>query len=178
MDVLSAAALRDLARDALLAAGFRGFVRVAPAGGPLLVTDAGRRAGPAGPEDALRAAGFPAERAENGLLFFSPEEGLLRALAESWTGQVPAGFSAEGDGALLPARSLAARLLRAAPAGEWTAAGWQLLLEALRLPDPSGNGWPEAETLRPRLARMLREGDRSAMRETGALMAARLSARA
>ena len=205
---LCAADFRDLARTRLSEAGFRGFVRAAPAGGELLVTDVCRYAGkaasacgaqPAGvcrrgtkapsapatvyaarpvgkpgadaARERLVSAGFVL-REERGLLFFSPGEAWLDRLAEDWE---KSPLPADGWDGLTPARALAARLLRRRRAAERTAAGRQLLLEALRLPPPAPEGWPAADALRPEIARMLGRGDASGMRETGALLSARLA---
>ena len=202
MAILSAADLRTEARSLLFAAGFRGFVRIASPGGELLVTDVlryaekrhgGNRHTPIGvysesltgtdvfgsacrewglPARMLKEAGFYA-RKENGLLYISPDNTRLHKLAGEWEDGA-ADFDLEGWDNLTPVRALAARLLRCSALKEWTPAGRQLLLETLRLSDPSCTGWPAADSLRAGIAEMLRLHDRSGMHEAGALLAARL----
>ena len=202
MMVLCAADLRDEARILLKNAGFRGFVRIASTGRELLVTDAHRHftemesnnpnfgsdRNVFSPIDSsinsmhyikirlkeyLKAGSF-AVHEEGGLLYFSPDETRLRELAEEWE-KIHSAFPAKEWDGLTPARALSERLLRCNPTANWTSAGRQLILEGMRLPAPASTDWPELEGLRLRIAEMLRLHDRSGMRETGALLAARLA---
>ena len=170
---LSAAGLRDEVREAMLAQGLCGFVRIAPEGGPLLVTDCMRRAGAQAREgflEALEGRGLLLCEHE-GLLFLSPGRDCLQDIvrrAES----VPACEDIDWRSPLAPAQSFAQRLLRDSivPMSD---RGEALLAEVLRLPDPQG-GWPALDRLRPRVAVMLREHDRGGLHEAGALLWARL----
>lgn len=175
MEVLSAAVIRDEVRRLFQAAALSGFVRIAPAGEALLVSDVIRRASPAHRADCealLQDRGFTwQERA--GLLYFSPAAGQLQKLA----GKLDvSAFERRMREKAVPceADALAERLLRCPPQTAWSLEGTQLLLEALRLPAPTAKGWPETDMLRPGLALMLRRHDRSAMHETGRVLAVRL----
>ena len=77
---VTALSLRAAAREAMLAAGGRGFMRFLPPGDALLATDAVRRCGSDAQKtaltDALRAAGF-AVCEKDGLLMLMPKDTLL-----------------------------------------------------------------------------------------------------
>ena len=164
---VTAVRLRERAREAMLAAGGRGFVRFLPAGGALLATDAIRRcaddAARARLTDALAQAGF-ACAVRGGLLEMTPTDDVLL---------VPGGeerVAVDWESPLHPAQALAARFLKN-PKQPLTPAGRQLILETLRLtwlaPDRVLSGLP---ALRAQAAVMLRRGDRSGLHEAGALL--------
>lgn len=165
---MTAAGLRDRAREAMLAAGGRGFVRFLPPGGALLVTDAPRRCGDeaayARLEEAMEGAGF-ACTACGGLMELTPRDELLRAL----TAQPPV---IDWTSPMHPVQALACRFL-AADRAPLSPAGRQLILEALRLCwQPREKVWAGLDALRAQAAAMLRAGDRSGLHETGAVLAA------
>ena len=161
-----AAALRSLARDAVLTAGGRGFVRYLPEGRALLVTDAARRA-PAEPiTEALAAAGFVCRLEENGLIIFSPSDARIAAMAQGCDPAVHIGW----DGPLHPAQALADRFMRQERA-PLTDDGRQLIFETLRLCSlPEARMLEGLGALRARAAAMLRGGDSSGMAEAGRLL--------
>ena len=163
MALLMAQALRTRAREAVLGAGGRGFVRFAE--DALLATDAARRCDAAALMAALAARGF-ACRAQGGLLLMTPQDALLR---ETCAGQ--ALMQIDWRRPLCPAQALARRL-QACPALPLTAAGRELLLSALRATGmPGADVCAALDALRGRAAVMLRAGDRSGMRESGAVLA-------
>lgn len=162
---VTAVSLRDAARNALLAAGGRGFVRF-PECGALLVSDAIRRCESDAAKEmltnALSQAGFDSNE-QDGLLMISPRNELLEAI--SYDGD----FSINWDGALCDAQALAMRWLRRKKQ-PLTPAGRQLVMDALRIT------WHSRMTdalvqLRAQAAVMQREGDVSGFRETGAVLA-------
>ena len=128
---MTAIELRALAREALLEAGARGFVRFLPEGdGALLVTDAPKGCGGIQTEllmSCMAARGFVCKMRGN-LLALTPGDELLAGLAreavcpESW----------DWESELAPLLALAARWMRApeAPVGE---AGRRLAIETARL---------------------------------------------
>ena len=164
---VTAVRLRGRAREAVLAAGGRGFVRFLPAGGALLATDAIRRCGDDAARErltqALRAAGF-ACGVRGGLLDMTPADDVLSALDGEKT------IAVCWESPLHPAQALAGRFL-AAEKRPLTPDGRQLILETLRLtwlaPDRVLSGLP---ALRARAAVMLRRGDRSGFCEAGAVL--------
>lgn len=168
---VTAVRLRERAREAMLSAGGRGFVRFLPAGGALLATDAIRRcagdAARAQLTDALAAAGFVCH-ARGGLLEMTPADGELAALG-AWT---PDGgeIAVDWEDPLHRARALARRFLKNEP-HPLTDAGRQMAVEALRLTWRAESdlllGLP---ALRARAAVMQRQGDRSGLREAGAAL--------
>lgn len=161
--------VRNMARDALLGAGARGFVRFAPPGGALLITDAPRHCQEAQKRAAvcaLQAAGF-ACREEDTLLLLTPEDALLQALCVD-CGDVRVCW----NGSLCPVQTLAVRLGREDRL-PLTPAGRQLVLEVIRLLWREENRVMEgADAIRARAAQMLRTGDRSGFCEAGQLLAA------
>ena len=174
--MLSAAELRDEARGLLLARGLGGFMRVGARCGPLLVTDMLRRAGGAGRADALTAledSGFCPEP-RDGLVWLSPSEARLRRIAEEAGAWAALLRPIDWESPLAGAHALAVRFMRSRPE-PWTRDGVQLLLEALRLPEPSAGGWPEADGLRPPASVLLRVRTPGGIRETGLILAARLA---
>lgn len=160
--------LRNLARGALASCGVRGFVRFAPDGVALLVTDAALRCEDGGVAlcDALSAAGFACRR-EGALLALTPDDALLAALCARERKTVPIDW----DGPLHPVQSLAARLLRA-DVLPLTDGGRALVIEAARLlwrpPEQVLAGLPG---LRARAAALLRERDTSGFAPAGAMLA-------
>ena len=76
--------LRDLAREAMLACGARGFVRFAREGDALLVCDAASRCEDGGDAlfAALSEAGFSC-RMEGALLMITPGDALLARLCDA-----------------------------------------------------------------------------------------------
>lgn len=170
MAAVTAIALRQRAREAMLAAGGRGFMRFCDAGDALLVCDAPRRCADDAARqrlaDALADAGF-AGRLEDGLLLLTPEDGVLRACGRD----APPCAVTDWDGPLAPAQALAARFLRE-EARPLTADGRRIVLATLRLL------WQDAAHvsagligLRAQAAALLRAGDRSGLYEAGALLA-------
>lgn len=158
-------ALRDAARDALEAAGGRGFVRFLSQGDALLVSDANRRGDEARLKAALENAGFSCEVRE-GLLHITPGDGLLLRLC----GEQAKSQNVDWAHPLFEAQALAARLL-------WEErlaldeGGRRLVLSAARLLwQPREKVIQGLPVLRGRIAVCLREGKRSGLYETGRLL--------
>lgn len=163
---LIAVRIRDLARKTLLNAGGRGFMRFAEEGGALLVTDAVRRCdNPVALAQALECAGFSCCDQEE-LLYLTPQDMLLKAVIG------PQGLpEIRWEEMIHPVQVLAVRWL-SAPEAALTRAGRQLVLETLRLTGTPGRDvLTGLEALRAQAAVMLRSGDRSGMREAGAVLA-------
>lgn len=99
-------AVRSKARDAVFAAGGRGFVRFLPDGEEaLLVSDAPRRCqNPSALLCACGAAGFGAEE-RDGLLLLTPTEETLRSL------NLPRAIDVDWSSADAPLAAFAARLM-------------------------------------------------------------------
>lgn len=161
--VSAGARLRSGARDAIFAAGGRGFVRFAPAGGALFLSDACRRSDAARLVQALNAAGFDCRIRED-LMEITPRDALLPGLAKECPG-----FAVDWKETLCGAQALAARWMAREKAA-LTPAGRQLILETLRLTWKPFNE-QEVQPLRARAAAMLREGDTGGLREAGLLLA-------
>ena len=160
--------MRNLAREALASCGARGFVRFAPEGGALLVTDAALRCadGGAALADALTAAGFVC-RAEGALLALTPGDALLTRLCARPERTV----QIDWDGPLHPAQALAAQLMRA-PDAALTDAGRALIIETARLLwRPRAQVLAGLPALRARRAALLRERDTTGFAPAGALLA-------
>lgn len=165
---VTAAALRDLARETVRRAGGCGFMRFAPEGGALLATDAPRRCadGAQALIRALEEAGFSCA-CSGGLLLLSPADALLNAM-DAPPGEAPIDW----DSPLHPAQALAARWL-AAPRAPLTDAGRRLAVETLRLTgQPGRDVLSGLGALRARAAVMLRSHDCSGMRAAGAVLRA------
>lgn len=164
-----AVALRDRAREAMLASGGRGFVRFLPPGGALLATDALCRATQEQAEAiraALRAAGFVCAQS-GALLLLTPQDALLAAAPETKT-------VVDWAGEAYAAQALARRW-QARPPLPLTPAGRQLILETLRLIwRPRSRVLGGIDALRARAAVMLRVGDASGLHEAGAYLGAAL----
>ena len=166
MALLIAQALRDSAREAVLACGARGFVRFGAAGGALLMTDALRRCadGPERLTGALEARGFCC-CAQDGLLMIVPSDALIAGACAADAPPV------RWDSPLHPAQALARRWLGAPPV-LLTPAGWRLAVETLRLTGmPGADVCAGLSALRAQAAVMLRAGDRCGMHESGAVLA-------
>jgi len=162
---VTALSLRAAAREAMLAAGGRGFVRFLPSGGALLATDAVRRCGNEGEFRALFAAledaGFVCS-IQDGLLTMTPNDALLERIAYDEA------FEVDWQSALHPLEALGRRWI-AKEKCALTKEGKQLILEALRM------SWQRPEqadidALRARGAVMQRTGDCSGMHEAGAVL--------
>lgn len=162
---MTAASVRDLARNTILAAGGRGFVRFLEEGDALLVTDAVRRCADAQAlTAALEAAGFVCA-SEGGLMSLTPGDALLAQAG------APAGFSVDWADDLHPAQALAVRWLGQARL-PMTSAGRQLAIGSLRLTwKPEKQVLFGLTALRAQAAKMLREKDTSGMHEAGAILA-------
>ena len=163
---VSAAALRDRARDAMLDCGGRGFMRFAPPGGALLITDALRRC----TDDlqakrltgALKSAGFACS-AEGGMLLLTPRDELLRCGADALPQQ-------DESLPLYEIRMLAVRWMKSRPQA-LTASGRQLVLETLRLLwQPKDKVLFGLDALRAQAAALLREKDTSGLHEAGCIL--------
>lgn len=168
MAYLTAHRLRDRAREAMLGAGGRGFMRFAPQGDALLATDAARRclggAALARLEEAFLRAGFSAVE-QDGLLLLTPQDALLEQGAEE-------ADRAETDWANPehPAQALAARWL-ACGKEALTPDGRRLIVDTLRLTGTPGLDVLDGlGALRAHAAVMLRKGDRSGMHIAGAIL--------
>ena len=163
--------LRALAREAVLGAGGRGFVRYMPPGGALLATDALARASDAAQAgrltDALTAAGF-VSAPRGTLLGLMPSDALLLRAA----GEAAPPALIDWDGPLLPAQALAARWLKK-PSLPLTDAGRALATETLRLLwQPPERVMAGLSGLRALAAENLRAGDASGAHEAGCYLSA------
>ena len=161
-------ALRDAARNALLSAGGRGFVRFAPEGSALLVSDANRRC--EGREEAgrlitaLRASGFSAWIAD-GLINIAPDDRLLEALCDAQPESIEL-----SDGELFETAAFAGRLIKNARL-PLTGEGRRLTIETARLLwKPKTQMIDGMTALRAQVAAMLRTGERSGMHQAGRLL--------
>ncbi|MBQ7885655.1 MAG: hypothetical protein IJ313_02040 [Clostridia bacterium] len=125
---VTALMLRDRAREAMIAAGGRGFVRF-PERGALLVSDAVRRCenGPAKALllEALSQAGFDC-REQDGLLMITPADALLAEIC------CEGSCAVDWDGPLCIVQALAKRWL-SKPRQPLTGDGRQLIIDTLRL---------------------------------------------
>ena len=164
---VTALSLRDAAREAMLAAGGRGFVRFLPPGGALLVTDAGRRCTNEDENTALvislERAGFTCFEC-GGLLELTPQDNVLCGIGYHKKVEI------DWSSPLHPVQALGRRW------HDWeriplSDAGRQLVLEALRLSwQPAEKAQDGAELLRAQGAVMQRKGDTSGMHEAGAIL--------
>ena len=158
--------LRDLAREAMLACGARGFVRFAREGDALLVCDAASRCKDGG--DALFAALSEAGvscRMEGALLMITPGDALLARLC---AGDMP--LYTDWDDPLHPAQALALRLVREA-AAPLTPSGRMLVLATARLLwQPRERVLAGLPLIRAMAAQRMREGDRNGFYEAGRLL--------
>lgn len=168
MAAVSAQTIRARAREAIFAAGGRGFVRFLPEGGALLVSDAARRCGNVRTLlNACRTAGFAAEE-RDGLLLLTPTDSTLSALCGA-CGQ--AVRITDWDEEKASAAAFSVRLTRRKDA-PLTADGRRLVLETLRLlSQDDAHILMGMAGIRARAAAQLRRKDESGMREAGALIA-------
>ena len=164
---VTALSLRAAAREAMLAAGARGFMRFLPPGGALLATDAVRRCGSDAEKtaltSALKAAGFDCCE-KNGLLMLTPIDVLLCGVAcgeadvIDWTSPLHR----------TQALGLGWTRKKKKPL---TQEGRQLIIEALRLSWQQPKQTEEGlDALRARAAVMLRRRDDSGFYEAGAVL--------
>lgn len=163
---LTAIALRTKAREAMMKCGGRGFMRFAPQGKLLLITDAPRRAEDGGVQlvDALQAEGFVCAL-EDGMLSLAPQDELIRALVRDIALQEICWQSR-----LHPAQALALRWAGQAQL-PLTEIGRQLITDTLRLTGQPGISVMDGlAALRAHAAAMLRAGDRSGMYEAGRIL--------
>ena len=163
---VNAVELRSCARDAMIAAGGRGFVRFAPPGGALLLTDALRRctddAQARRLTDALERAGFACST-EGGMLLLTPRDELLRCGADALPLQ-------DESLPLCETRMLAVRWMKSRPQA-LTDSGRQLVLETLRLLwQPKDKVLAGLCALRAQAAALLREKDTSGLHEAGCIL--------
>lgn len=165
MACVTAVSLRNAAREAMLSAGGRGFVRFMDSGA-LLVSDAVRRCEDDAAKqklvDALDQAGFSCDEQE-GLLMIDPQDELLDAIVYDGA------FSVRWDGELYAVQALAARWMRR-KRQPLTPAGRQLIIDSLRLTwqDHMADG---LTLLRAQAAVMQRSGDTSGFCTAGAVLA-------
>lgn len=164
---VTALSLRTAAREAMLAAGGRGFMRFLPPGGALLATDAVRRceseAQKANMIDALEAAGFVCCE-EDGLLMITPRDALLDNISCDMISEI------NWNSPLHRLQALGTGWIRKEKQ-PLTREGRQLIVEALRLSwQPVKQGKDGLEALRARAAVMLRRGDDSGFHEAGAVL--------
>ena len=168
MAAVIAVRLRDLARERVMAAGGRGFVRFCPEGPQLLATDAyGRCEGKtaqAALVQAVESAGFSC-CVQGNLLLMTPQEALIKSVCpEAKAVQI------DWDDPLHPVLALCARWSRA-PVSPLTCAGRQLVVDTLRL-TWQGKARVNAglDALRAQAAVMQRTGDRSGLRMAAAIL--------
>ena len=162
---VTAVSLRNAAREAMLAAGGRGFVRFMDSGA-LLVSDAIRRCEDDAAKqklvDALYKAGFACGEQE-GLLMINPQDELLEAITYDGT------FSVRWDSELYAVQALAVRWMKR-ERQQLTQAGRQLVIDTLRMTwqDRMADG---LTLLRAQAAMMQRSGDTSGFCTAGAVLA-------
>lgn len=161
---ITAIALRDRARAALLSAGGRGFVRF-PERGALLLSDAIRRCGDEAEKTrllaALAEAGFEVCEQEN-LLMITPSDALL------WQIDCEGGCEIDWDGSLCPVQALCARWIKR-PQEPLTQDGRQMIVDTLRL-TWQGRVTDGLAALCAQAAVMQRKGDTSGLRIAGAVL--------
>jgi len=163
---LSVIALRDLAREAMLACGARGFMRFVQSGEGLLVTDAATRCedGGAALSRALEDAGFDC-RSDGRLMRVTPGDVLLERLC---AGEGDDGI--DWNSPLHPAQAFAARLMREAHA-PLEDTGRALVLSAARLLwQPQDKVLAGLENIRAAVAVRMREGNRNGFYQAGRLL--------
>lgn len=163
--------VRALAREAVLGAGGRGFVRYLPPGGALLATDALARAADAAQEKrlmgALTAAGFVCA-VQGPLVGLTPTDALLLRVS----GEAAQPVMIDWDGPLAPAQALAVRWMKK-PRLPLTRAGRVLTMETLRLLwQPEKQVLSGLGGLRALAAQNLRAGDASGAHEAGCCLSA------
>ena len=159
--------LRAAAREAMLAAGGRGFMRFLPPGGALLATDAVRRCESDAQKramiDGLSEAGFDCSEQDN-LLMITPKDALLGSIVCEEKQEINWASPLHGVQAL-------GVLWSRKQKRPMTQDGRQLILEALRLSwQPIKQAAAGMDALRMRAAVMLRRGDDSGFHEAGAVL--------
>ncbi|MBR4039050.1 MAG: hypothetical protein IKJ11_03005 [Clostridia bacterium] len=165
MALVTAVALRNAARSAMLSAGGRGFMRFVDQGG-LLVCDALRRCTDDVQRsrllDTLAAAGFACCE-QDGLLYLTPGDALLAQI------DCVHACSVDWNAPQCSVQALACRWLSKGRAA-LTDAGRQLIVDSLRLTwqDRAQDG---LAALRAQAAVMQRSGDISGFYEAGAVLA-------
>lgn len=152
----------------MLAVGGRGFMRFAPDEDALLATDAIRRCADETQrkklKDELDASGFVCVE-RSGLLLLLPKDFLIAKMGERSEDVQIDWMHPEH-----PAAALAQRWIKQ-PQMALTGAGRQLVLCTLRLTgQPGGRVLDGLDMLRAHAAVMLRQGDRSGMREAGCIL--------
>lgn len=163
--------LRALAREAVLGADGRGFVRFLPPGEALLATDALTRSANAAQRerltDALTGAGFVCVP-QGALMTMTPMDELLLCVAAECVQPV----WIDWDEPLAQAQALAARWLQK-PGLPLTDAGRALAMETLRLLwQPQARVLAGLGRLRAMAARNMRTGDVSGAHEAGCCLSA------
>lgn len=164
---LSVTGLRDLAREAMLSCGARGFMRFAKDGDALLVTDAACRCedGGAALMQALCTQGFTCQ-SEDRLLLITPGNALLERLC---AGEGEACIS--WDSPLHPAQALAVRLMREQHTPLDNSGRQLVLLTARLLWQPQDKVLSGLTELRAVAALRLREHNKNGFYQTGRLLA-------
>lgn len=163
---MSVTDLRDLAREAMMSSGARGFMRFALEGDALLVTDAAARCADGGMamRDALMAAGFTCQ-SDGRLTQIIPTDEMLERLCAG-----EGDIRIDWDSPLHPAQALAARLMREgyAPLDE---SGRRLVLDVARLLwQPRDKVLAGLADIRAEAAVRLREQDRNGFYQAGRLL--------
>lgn len=164
---MTAADLRALARDTMLACGARGFVRFAREGNALLVTDAASRCADGGAAlvSALEGVGFTCNFA-GALLEITPGDALLAQLCAR-----EGGIRVDWENPLHPAQAFAGRLLRSEET-PMTDAGRAYVLQMARLCWQDGQKVVSGMTpLREQAAALQRKRDTSGFAPAGRLLA-------
>jgi len=163
---VTAAGLRTAAREAVLAAGGRGFVRFLTEGA-LMATDAVRRCADEAQRSALilslEQAGFVC-REQDGLLLLTPKDALIEGLTYDHIKET------DWHDPMHPVRALGMRWIGKQKKA-LTPQGRQLIMETLRLCwQDAGQTLRGMEALRARAAVMQRHRDTSGMHEAGAVL--------
>jgi len=157
--------LRGEARDAIFAAGGRGFVRFLAEGEALLISDANRRGDEKALARALEDAGFGCE-IRGGLVHITPGDARLLRLCAAQ----PEQSEMDWESPLLEAAALAQRLLREKPLA-LDAGGRRLVMDTARLLwQPKEKVLAGLSALRAGIAVRQREGKRSGLYEAGRLL--------
>ncbi|MBR5288900.1 MAG: hypothetical protein IKU34_09995 [Clostridia bacterium] len=158
-------ALRSEAREAILCAGGRGFVRFLSEGDALLISDAPRRSDADALIAALAVRGFDS-CARDGLLYITPGTQRLLTLCAAQPQEIIVNW----DSARYDVQALCARLLGEAPL-PLEGDGKRLVLETARLLwQPQDRVLAGLPALRAAVAVRLRERRRSGLHEAGRLL--------
>jgi len=164
---VTAVGLRTSAREVMLAAGGRGFMRFLPPGSALLATDAVRRCESdmqkQAMTDALKAAGFACCESD-GLLMLTPKDEVLGSIVCKEARGI------NWDSPVHRVQALGAGWIRRKKR-PLTQDGRQLIIEALRLGwQPMKRAENGLDALRAHAAMMLRRRDDSGFYEAGAVL--------